>query len=124
MVYVPYTIDQKPLSVPLSRERALAGQFTEHSSFANSVPISSAPIPEIAQINASKRVMPEQNNHSFSKIFSTRSAPSTISSESALKARAIYSSEFIHNEAQTRIARSSNLYVEAPRFRNDVDLLA
>ena len=124
MVYVPYTIDQKPLSVPLSRERALTGNFTEHSSFANSVPITSGPIPEIAQIKASNRVIPEQNNHSFAKIFSTRSAPSTVSSESALKARSIYSSEFIHNEAATRISRLSNSYSDAPRFRNDIDILA
>ena len=124
MVYVPYTIDQKPLSVPLSRERALAGNFTEHSSFANSVPITSASIPEISQIKAPNRVIPEQNNHSFARIFSSRSAPSTISSESALKARSIYSSEFIHNEAATRISRLSNSYSEAPRFRSDVDMLA
>lgn len=124
MVYVPYTIDQKPLSVPLSRERALTGSFTEHSSFANSVPIASAPISEITQIKASNRVIPEQNSHSFTRIFSSRSAPSTVSSESALKARSIFSSEFIHNEAATRISRLSNSYSEAPRFRNDVDILA
>ena len=124
MVYVPYTLDQKPLTVPLSRERALAGAFTEQNSFANSVPNSMDFVTEVSQINPSNRVIPEQNRHSLSRIFSTRSAPSTISSESALKARAIYSSEFIHNEASTRIARSSNLYVDAPRFRNDVALLA
>jgi len=31
---------------------------------------------------------------------------------------------FLHNVAQTNIARISNLYKDVPRFRNEVDILA
>ena len=57
------------------------------------------------------------------KIYHPRQAPSTISSENFLAARASLSPGFLHNVAQTNIARISNLYRDIPQFKNDLDIL-
>lgn len=57
------------------------------------------------------------------RIYSPRQAPSAISSENFLAARATLSPGFVHNAAQTNIARVSNLYRETPRFHSEIDLL-
>jgi len=53
-----------------------------------------------------------------------RQAPSGVSSEQFLAARNLLSPAFQHNIMATRIARTSNLHVEAPRFRDQIDILA
>lgn len=53
-----------------------------------------------------------------------RQAPSAISSESFLAAKSLLAPVFQHNMMATKIARISNLYAEAPRFRDQVDILA
>jgi len=57
------------------------------------------------------------------RIYSPRQAPSAISSENFLAARATLSPGFVHNAAQTNMARVSNLYRETPRFHSEIDLL-
>ena len=57
-------------------------------------------------------------------IYHPKQAPSAITSENFLNARALLSAGFTHNVAQTKMARISNLYRDAPRFRNHVDILA
>jgi len=57
-------------------------------------------------------------------ISSPRLAPSAISTEQALSARALMMPEFQQNIMATRIQRTSNLYAETPRFRNQLDILA
>ena len=57
-------------------------------------------------------------------ISSPRLAPSAISAEQALSARALMTPEFQQNIMATRIQRTSNLYAETPRFRNQLDILA
>ncbi len=58
------------------------------------------------------------------RIYNPRQAPSAISSENFLAARALMSATFVHNIAMTKEARISNLYKEAPKFRNQIDILA
>ena len=53
-----------------------------------------------------------------------RQAPSTITSENFLAAKSLLSPIFQHNISATKIARISNLHAEAPRFRDQVDILA
>ena len=53
-----------------------------------------------------------------------RQAPSTITSENFLAAKSLLSPIFQHNMSATKIARISNLHAEAPRFRDQVDILA
>jgi len=57
-------------------------------------------------------------------ITSPRLAPSTVSAEQALQSRALLTPEFKQNIMATRILRTSNLHAEAPRFRNQIDILA
>ena len=57
-------------------------------------------------------------------IASPRLAPSTISTERALASRAQMAPEYKHNVMVTRMLRTSNLYSDMPRFRNQLDILA
>jgi CO/xanthine dehydrogenase FAD-binding subunit len=60
----------------------------------------------------------------LARVYHPRQAPSAVSSENFLAARAAMNPGFVHNVAQTNSVRISNLYKEAPRFRNDLDLIA
>ncbi len=53
-----------------------------------------------------------------------RQAPSSVSSEQFLAARASSSPAYQHNILATKMARISNLHAETPRFRNQIDILA
>ena len=57
------------------------------------------------------------------QIYHPRQAPSSVSSENFLAARASLGPGFLHNVAQTNIARVSNLYRDVPQFKNDLDIL-
>tara|TARA_B100000927_G_C16268358_1_gene390410 strand:- start:297 stop:662 length:366 start_codon:yes stop_codon:yes gene_type:complete len=80
-----------------------------------------------------KAVAPSPQTHNLAKefhqtplrqIYNPRQAPSAISSENFLAARALMSATFVHNIAMTKEARISNLYKEAPKFRDHIDILA
>jgi hypothetical protein len=58
------------------------------------------------------------------QVYSPRQAPSAISSENFLAARALMSATFVHNIATTKEARISNLYKDTPKFRDQIDILA
>jgi len=58
------------------------------------------------------------------RVYHPKQAPSAIASENFLAARSSMNPGFIHNVAQTNIARISNLYKDVPRFRSEVDILA
>ena len=53
-----------------------------------------------------------------------RLAPSAVSSEQFLSARSLMAPVFKHNIMATKIAHISNLHAEAPRFRDQFDILA
>ena len=53
-----------------------------------------------------------------------RQAPSAISSEQFLAAKSLLGPKFQHNIMATKMARISNLHIEAPRFRDQIDILA
>ncbi|MDB0016270.1 hypothetical protein N9E28_01830 [Alphaproteobacteria bacterium] len=58
------------------------------------------------------------------QVYNPHHAPSAISSENFLAARALMSATFVHNIAMTKEARISNLYKDAPKFRDQIDILA
>ena len=64
------------------------------------------------------------NTISLPQIYNSRLAPSAITSEAAISARALLTPQYQHNILATRISRISNLYADAPRFRNQIDILA
>ena len=70
--------------------------------------------------SAMHRQLPKNTN----MIASPRLAPSAVTAEQALQSRALLMPEFKHNTMASRILRTSNLYAEAPRFRNQLDILA
>ena len=88
-------------------------------------------VPTLPQ--GTKAVTPSTQPHDLTKefhrkplqqIYNPRHAPSAITSENFLAARALMSATFIHNIAMTKEARISNLYKEAPKFRDQIDILA
>ena len=66
-----------------------------------------------------------QNYHSMpqARIYHPKQAPSAVTSENFLTARAALNPGFMQNIAQTNIARVSNLYQDIPEFKNDLDIL-
>ena len=70
------------------------------------------------------RIFADHSGMPISQIRSTRQAPSAILTEQYLKARASSGPVYVQNMSATRSERISNLYADAPRFRNQVDILA
>ena len=70
------------------------------------------------------RIFSEHSGLPISQIRSARQAPSAIVTEQYLQARAASSPVYIQNMSATRIERISNSYSDAPRFRNQIDILA
>lgn len=124
MFNVPNINSQVPVSSVNRFEDKTTSSYLQQVTGANLVPILGDAIAEISKINAGNSIIPEMARHSSAQILAKRGAPSSISSESFLKSRSLFSPEFIHNEAASRISRLSDSYREAPRFRSDVDMLA
>ena len=57
-------------------------------------------------------------------IRSRRGAPSSITAESVLKARAALENAYMHNAAATKREYISNIHAAAPNFRNQLDIMA
>ena len=92
-------------------------------SSASLVPTPRQTVNGIEAIHPSGRVTPDFTNMQHARIYSPRQAPSAITSENFLAARASLAPGFVHNAAQSNIARISNMYRDAPRFRNEIDIL-
>ena len=70
------------------------------------------------------RIFSEHSGLPISQIRSARQAPSTIVTEQYLRARAASGPVYIQNVSSTQTERISNSYADAPRFRNQIDILA
>ena len=92
-------------------------------SSANLMPTPRQTINGIEAVHPPARTVPDFSNMQHARIYSPRQAPSAITSENFLAARANLSPGFVHNSAQSNIARISNMYRDAPRFRNEIDIL-
>ena len=55
---------------------------------------------------------------------SRRGAPSAITAENVLKARAALEKIYMHNAAATKREYISNSHADAPNFRNQLDIMA
>ena len=66
----------------------------------------------------------EFHQRPLTRIYHPRHAPSAISTENFLVARALMSATFVHNIATTKEARISNFYKDSPKFRDQIDILA
>ena len=74
-------------------------------------------------LQSGSRLGPNYSNMPRARIYHPKQSPSAISSENFLHARAALNPGFVHNAAQTNIARVSNLYQDVPQFKNDLDIL-
>ena len=97
-----------------------------------------APMPVVANFVPSLRQTPlglepvgtvhqayrEYSKRPASVISHPRYAPSGVTSEQFIDARASMSPGYIHQSAASKIARISNLYADSPRFSQQIDLLA
>ena len=92
-------------------------------SSASLMPTARQTINGIEAAHPTSRLSPDFTNMQHARIYSPRQAPSAITSENFLAARAGLSPGFVHNAAQSNIARISNMYRDAPRFRNEIDIL-
>lgn len=97
---------------------------TEHLAFAKDVPTLQQAVRVVEQAPQSPELAREFHRKPLQQIYSPRQAPSAVSSENYLAARALMTGTFVHNIAMTKEARISNLYKDAPEFRDQIDILA
>ena len=74
-------------------------------------------------LDPSSRSGPNYPNMPHTRIYHPRQAPSAVLSENFLQARAGLNPGLVQNASQTNIARLSNLYRDAPQFKNTLDIL-
>ena len=96
----------------------------EHSTVAKGVPTSSGAGKVVVPASHSFDLGSQFHKKPLQRIYSPSSAPSAVSSENFLAARALLTQGFVHNIAMTKQARISNLYKDAPEFREQINILA
>ena len=122
-----YTMTHTELTPPaLARPEKSLSQ----SPSGNAKPLSASLMPNERQTNSGVDLLHASNNLGsnypnmpHARIYHPRQAPSAVLSENFLQARAGLNPGFIHNSSQTNIARLSNLYRDAPQFKNTLDIL-
>jgi len=90
---------------------------------ASLVPTERQSVNGVEVIHASGALASNYPNMPHARVYHPKQAPSAISSENFLSARAALNPGFVHNAAQTNIARVSNLYRDVPQFKNELDIL-
>lgn len=72
-------------------------------------------------MNAAHHYTPD---HPRVQIYHPSQAPSGQTTENALMAKALMSQPYAHSGAATKIARISNMFLDAPRFGSAVNLIS
>ena len=112
----PLTVSESAVQIPSSvAERPLA---------ANTVPSGRQTTAGLQAVNFVENQHRNLDRQPLALIKHPRAAPSAISSEQYLAAKASAAPVFVHNAAASKMARISNLYADAPRFSSQVDILA
>jgi len=120
-----------PPAIDISSARQRQAENGSSESLRGAAAISSASVvPTLRQtVSGVEVIHPSsnlpQNYHSMpqARIYHPKQAPSAVTSENFLTARAALNPGFMQNVAQTNIARVSNLYRDIPEFKNDLDIL-
>ena len=123
-MFIPTQNELLPPS--LQRPEKTPGQ----SASGNANPVSASLVPTERQTingvevaHASNGLAPNYPKIPHARIYHPKQAPSAILSENYLAARTSLNPGFLHNLAQTNIARISNLYKDVPQFKNNLDIL-
>ena len=78
----------------------------------------------LGHLTQSEKKHSEYNHTNLPFIRSRRGAPSAITAETVLKARAGLDQAYMHNIAATKREYISNSHADAPQFRNQLDVMA
>lgn len=123
MFIPPQTDAPSAVKAKLVSGQANALTTGSNVSSANLMPTPRQTINGVEASHPTSRSTPDFTNMQHARIYSPRQAPSAVTSENFLAARANLSPGFVHNAAQSNTARISNMYRDAPRFRNEIDIL-
>jgi len=95
------------------------------------IPVSASSVPSLRQtghgvepVGMVNQTYKDYSQRPATVISHPRFAPSAITSEQFMNARALLSPGYIHQSAASKIARISNLYADAPRFSQQINILA
>ena len=91
---------------------------------ASSMPTSRQTTHGVEALLSTPRISAEISGMQLSQLRSNRQAPSAIVTEQFLAARILHAPGYMHHAASMKIEHISNLHTEAPRFRNQIDILA
>ena len=112
---------------PLQRPERRPGQNASGSTTpvtASLVPTERQSVNGVEVLHAGNALASNYPNMPHARIYHPKQAPSSVSSENFLAARAALNPGFMHNVAQTNIARVATLYRAVPQVKNDLDILA
>ena len=124
-MYVPMIPETQPTKLAAASPRtSKSADLYAQSDSARLMPVERQTLRYVEPAEPISRIYSEQSGLPMSQIRSARQAPSAVVTEQFLQARAAYSPGYVQNMAATRAERISNLYAEAPRFRNQIDILA
>ena len=121
----PLTQERPPTRLSKSQQTSSEVLSTQTRSYdASSVPTQRQTTQGVEALLEAPRIASQFSGLSLGQIRSSRQAPSSIVTEQFLASRISLSPAYIENTAATRAERISNLYADAPRFRNQIDILA
>ena len=124
-MYAPILQDTQTTRLSSAIERtSKAARVPSATDSASLMPVERQTAGYIEPAEPISRIFSEHSGLPISQIRSARQAPSTVLTEEYLKARSALGPVYIQNMSATRTERISNLYADAPRFRNQVDILA
>lgn len=119
-------LQERPVTRLTESQRTLAdalGQVTRPRD-ASSMPTLRQTTQGVEALLSSPQISSQFSGLPLSQIRSARQAPSAVVTEQFLAARISSSPGYLHHAASTKAEHISNLYAEAPRFRNQIDMLA
>jgi len=123
MIVPPYTDPIQPLRPHPENGLGQSVLRTAGISSASLMPTSRQTVNGVEVIHPSSALPQNYQTMPQARIYHPKQAPSAVMSENFLAARAALNPGFVQNTAQTNIARISNLYRDAPRFWNELDIL-
>ena len=124
MITMPMT-DTMPSRLSAAIDSAdRTGAKTTHMADATYMPSERQTAYGIGNLAQSEKKHSEYTHNNLPFIRSRRGAPSAITAETVLRARASLDQVYMHNVAATMQEYISNSLADAPNFRNQLDIMA
>ena len=117
--------DAQPTRLTAATERSSkTAQIHAPSNSASLMPVERLTAGYVEPTEPVSRIFSDHSGTPITHIRSAHQAPSTVITEQYLQARATSGPVYNQNVSSIRTERISNLYADAPRFRNQIDILA